>query len=71
MSENINTNTDKVDSLKKELAGFVKQKDEVFADYLRLYGIIAYVTNQLNTLDPSWNKAPEQAQPKETKTSKK
>jgi hypothetical protein len=69
MSEN--TNTDKVDSLKKELAGFVKQKDEVFADYLRLDGIIAYVTNQLNTLDPNWNKAPEQPQPKDTKPTKK
>jgi len=69
MSEN--TNTDKVDFLKKELAGFVKQKDEVFADYLRLDGIIAYVTNQLNTLDANWNKAPEQAQLKETKPTKK
>ena len=69
MSEN--TNTEKVDSLKKELAGFVKQKDELFADYMRLEGIIAYISNLLNTLDSNWNKAPEQAQPKETKTSKK
>jgi len=67
MSEN--TNTEKVDSLKKELATFVKQKDEIFADYMRLEGIIAYISNQLNTLDPNWNKVPEQT--KETKTSNK
>jgi len=67
MSEN--TNTEKVDSLKKELATFVKQKDDIFADYMRLEGIIAYISNQLNTLDPNWNKVPEQT--KEAKTSNK
>ena len=67
MSEN--TNAEKVDSLKKELASFIKQKDDIFADYMRLEGIIAYISNQLNTLDPNWNKPSEQT--KEVKPSNK
>ena len=51
MSETINT--DKILSLKKELSAFVKQKDDLFADYMRLEGIIAYLSNQLNVLDPN------------------
>jgi hypothetical protein len=67
MSEN--TNTEKVDSLKKELGSFIKQKDDIFADYMRLEGIIAYISNQLNTLDPNWNKPSEQT--KEVKSTNK
>ena len=55
MSETINT--DKIISLKKELSAFVKQKDDLFADYMRLEGIIAYLSNQLNVLDPNQSQA--------------
>jgi|APGre2960657423_1045063.scaffolds.fasta_scaffold124206_2 hypothetical protein len=51
-----------VENLKKELASFVKQRDGLFNDYLRVDGIVAYVTNQLNTLDADWNKPSPQTQ---------
>ena len=60
-----------VENLKKELASFSKQRDGLFNDYLRVDGIVAYVTNQLNTLDADWNKPSPQTQvveqPKQSK----
>jgi len=56
---NKNIDTEKVDSLKKELGSFLKQKEELFADYMRVEGIIAYLNNQLNNLNPNWNKPSE------------
>ena len=60
-----------VENLKKELASFSKQRDGLFNDYLRVDGIVAYITNQLNSLDANWNKSSQQPQvaeqPKQSK----
>ena len=45
------TNEQKIEELKKELASFLKQKDEVFADFMRLDGIVAYINNQIKVLE--------------------
>jgi hypothetical protein len=46
-----------IENLKKELASFSKQRDGLFNDYLRVDGIVAYITSQLNSLDADWNKS--------------
>jgi len=59
------TNEQKIEELKKELASFLKQKDEVFADFMRLDGIVAYINNQIKVLEtPS---TPQTDQKKEKK----
>jgi hypothetical protein len=54
-------NMNKIEELKRELADFLKQKDNLFADYMRIEGIIAYVNAQLDRLDPDWRKKDEEA----------
>ena len=43
-----------LEELKQELANFTRQKDNLFADYMRAEGIIAYLNAQLDRLDPEW-----------------
>ena len=54
-------NMNKIEELNRELADFLKQKDNLFADYMRVEGIIAYVNAQLDRLDPDWRKKDEEA----------
>lgn len=58
MNENINN---KIQELKSELSNFLKQKDNIFADYMRLEGIVGYLNVQLDKLDPDWKKKEEEA----------
>ena len=53
---------DKIEALKKQFSSFLKQKDDLFTDYLRVDGIIAYITNELNNLDPDWRKVEQSKQ---------
>jgi len=54
----MNNDNKTIEDLKKELATFLKQKDEVFADFMRLDGIVAYISNQIKTLEnPVQNEA--------------
>lgn len=67
MSEN-----KQLEDLKKELTTFARQKDEIFADYMRLEGIIAYLTARLNKIDPNWNvPSNKEVSAKETQEKKK
>ena len=54
-------NINRTDELKAELTDFTKQKDNLFADYMRVEGIIAYLNAQLDRLDPDWRKKDEEA----------
>lgn len=54
-------NMNRIEELKRELADFLKQKDNLFADYMRVEGIIAYLNAQLDRLDPDWRKKDEEA----------
>ena len=51
----------KVEELKNELANFIRQKESLFADYMRAEGIIAYLNAQLDRVDPDWRKKDEEA----------
>jgi len=54
-------NTSKIEELKNELSNFLRQKENLFADYMRVEGIIAYLNAQLDRLDPDWRKEDEEA----------
>jgi len=41
-----------IEILTKEIESFSKKKSQVYDDLMRLDGIIAYLTNQLNQLTP-------------------
>ena len=45
-------NNNQIDLLTKELETFSKRKSQAYDDLMRLDGIIAYLTNQLNQLTP-------------------
>lgn len=45
----------KLEELKKQIVHYSKQRDDLFADYLRLDGIVAYINNEISKLNAQEN----------------